>query len=77
MNTRRILTFILVILLLSIISILYNPHPTGNIANTETDYPKETAILERVIDGDTIVVTGDVIGNSTHIRMLGINNIEV
>jgi len=74
MNLKRILTFFLVILALSIISILYNPNPTGN--TIKQDYPNETAILERVIDGDTIVVTGDTIGNSTHIRLLGINTPE-
>lgn len=35
----------------------------------QTEYPKETAILERVIDGDTIVYR---IGNiSQHCRLLG------
>lgn len=73
MKLKRLLIFFLVILLLSIISILYNPNPTGN-AVKQDYYPKETAILERVIDGDTIVYR---IGNiSQSCRLLGINTPE-
>jgi len=43
---------------------------------TDQEYPKEQAILTRVIDGDTIEVTGPVIGNKTHIRLLGLNSPE-
>jgi len=73
MNTRRILAFFLVVLLLTLIS-YFQPHFTGQ-AIKQAEYPKETAILERVIDGDTIVYR---IGNITqHCRLLGINNTKV
>ena len=76
MKTKRLLTFFLVILLLSIISILYNPNPTSQATkSTAPEYPLEEAILERVIDGDTIVYR---IGNICQsCRLLGINNTEV
>jgi len=74
MKAKRLLTFFLIILLLSMFSIIY-PRLTGNITE-EQEYKKEPATLLRVIDGDTIVVSGDTIGNNTHIRMLGINTPE-
>ena len=75
MKLKRILIFFLVILLLSIISIYY-PELTGNITNTQDNYyQKETAILTRVVDGDTIHVL--VNGEDWTIRMLGINNLKV
>ncbi len=73
MNHRRILVFILIICILSLISI-YAPKFNGLTANTvKQEYEKEQAVLVRVIDGDTIVVSGDKIGNETHIRVLGVN----
>lgn len=78
MKAQRILIFLLVILALSVLAILY-PRLTGQVitsTNQQTEYPKETAILNRVIDGDTIEVTGNEIGNKTHIRLLGINTPE-
>ncbi|MDP1728655.1 MAG: thermonuclease family protein, partial [archaeon] len=74
MSAKRITIFLLVLITLSLISIYY-PTLTGN-ATKSTEYPLEEAILNRVIDGDTIEVTGPVIGEKTHIRMLGINTPE-
>ena len=74
MKAKRLFIFFLVILLLSIFSILY-PQLTGQITK-QVEYEKEPATLLRVIDGDTIVVSGNTIGNNTHIRMLGINTPE-
>lgn len=71
MSSRRILIFILIILALSLISILY-PKLTHPI--TKNYYLTEQAILERVIDGDTIEAK---VGNETwKIRLLGINTPE-
>jgi len=78
MAKNRILAFFLIILLLALLAYFYPQiqqklNLTGNsVQNVE----KEPAILLRVIDGDTVVVTGDKIGNETHIRMLGINTPE-
>lgn len=60
----------LIILLLSIFSIIY-PSLTGE-ASKQTEYPLEYATLQRVIDGDTIELD-----SGEHVRLLGINNIEV
>ena len=71
MNKRRILGFILIILLLAIISIYY-PNFTGQTTtNTKVEYPLENAVLLRVIDGDTIEIDEGV-----HVRLLGINTPE-
>lgn len=75
MSVKRILIFFLVIFLLALLSIYY-PYFTGNSIKHTQEYAKESAILERVIDGDTIVVSGEEIGNHTHIRLLGINTPE-
>lgn len=75
MKNKRFFIFILVILLLSLLSIYY-PKLTGNATSTQVNYEKETAILDRVVDGDTIEVTGSEIGNKIHIRLLGINTPE-
>jgi len=69
MNLRRFLAFLLVIVLLSILSIIY-PNFTGNTTISQ-EYPKETAILSRVIDGDTIELD-----SGEHVRLLGINTPE-
>lgn len=42
----------------------------------KTDYQKEQGFVTRVIDGDTIVVSGAEIGNDIHVRLLGINTPE-
>ena len=51
---------------------------TGQAINNknETNYEKEQAFVSEIIDGDTIVVSGDKIGNDIHIRLLGINTPE-
>jgi len=52
---------------------------TGNLIsniNVNTNYQREQVFVNRVIDGDTIVVTGPEIGNQTHIRFLGMNTPE-
>lgn len=73
MNSKRVVAFVVVILVLAIFSILY-PNTTGKAVSQE--YAKEKAILLRVVDGDTIEVTGPILGNNTHIRLLGINTPE-
>jgi len=75
MKNKRLIVFFIVILALALLSIYY-PKLTGNATQTQVNYEKETAILNRVLDGDTIEVTGPVIGNKTHIRLLGINTPE-
>lgn len=75
MKNKRLIVFFLVIIALSLLSIYY-PKLTGNATLTPVNYEKETAILNRVVDGDTIEVTGLEIGNKTHIRLLGINTPE-
>lgn len=83
MNLKRLIFFLVILLLLALLSIYYpiieekltGKSITGN-SNKNKDYPKESAILTRVIDGDTIVVTGREIGSNVHIRLLGINTPE-
>jgi micrococcal nuclease len=78
MGAKRIIIFLLIMLLLSIFSIYY---PSINKLTTHAikeeikeNYPKEQAILEIVIDGDTIEAKT---GNETwKIRLLGINTPE-
>lgn len=65
------LIFILVILILSVIAVFY-PQSTGQAIKQE--YARETAILERVIDGDTLVYRID--NQSYNCRLLGINTPE-
>ena len=78
MKFKRLLIFILIIILLGLLAYFYpqvESLATGkSISPTNTDYSKEPAFVNRVIDGDTIVVSGPEIGNNTHIRLLGINN---
>jgi len=69
MNPKRLLSFFLVILLLSIFSMIY-PALTGQVTKP-TEYEKEPATLLRVIDGDTIEID-----DGPHIRLLGINTPE-
>lgn len=75
MKNKRLIVFFIVIFTLSFLSIYY-PKLTGNASQTPVNYEKEIAILNRVLDGDTIEVTGPEIGNKTHIRLLGINTPE-
>lgn len=79
MAKSKLLGFILVLILLGTLAYFYPAIQekfgiTGNTVNNQPE--KEQAVLVRVIDGDTIVVTGPVIGNETHIRLLGINTPE-
>lgn len=76
MKIKRLLIFLLVLLALALFSIYYPSiqkaiNPTGNAV--QESYVEENATLVRVIDGDTIVVNGEEIGNDVHVRLLGIN----
>lgn len=74
MSLKRIFVFFLVVFLLGLFSYFYPQvqEITGNTINQEqTEYPKEPAILERVVDGDTIVYRIDNI--TYNCRLLGIN----
>lgn len=71
MGLKRILMFILVIILLGVFSVNY-PRLTGDtIGQEQTEYPKEEAVLIKVTDGDTIHAL--VNGEDRTVRMLGIN----
>jgi len=73
MNLKRLVAFILVIILLALLSIYY-PRLTGKSISDSKNYEREKVFVERVIDGDTIVYR---IGNiSQHCRLLGINTPE-
>jgi endonuclease YncB( thermonuclease family) len=74
MAKSRILGFLVLILLLFLLAYFYPQvqELTGQATqSTSQDYPKETAILLRVIDGDTIELD-----NGEHVRLLGINTPE-
>ncbi len=72
MKIRRFLIFLLIVGILALFSIYY-PTLTGNIVKQDY-YPKETAILLRAVDGDTIEASvGEEIWT---IRVLGINTPE-
>ena len=71
MGFQRLLYFFLILLVLSIFSYYY-PEIIGKSVNLDSNYDSESVVLLRVIDGDTIELD-----NGEHIRMLGINNIEV
>jgi endonuclease YncB( thermonuclease family) len=78
MAAKRFLIFLFVILLLGLLSFFYPQiqELTGQAAtSTSTEYPKEPAVLIRVVDGDTIHAL--VNGEDQTIRMLGINNLKV
>jgi endonuclease YncB( thermonuclease family) len=72
MESKRLIFFLLIILILGVTAYIY-PTLTGNIINQDY-YPKEQAILTRVIDGDTI--EAKVNGEIWKIRLLGINTPE-
>ena len=79
MKLKRAFIFIIIVILLSFLAYYYpniQSLATGKSISspTDTNFQKETVFVDRVIDGDTIVVTGPEIGNKTHIRFLGINN---
>jgi endonuclease YncB( thermonuclease family) len=71
MRLRKLVIFLIIILLLALLSV-YWPELTGK-SVSGSEYEKESVFVTKVIDGDTIVVTGD-IGNDVHVRLLGINN---
>lgn len=73
---KRLLVFLFIIILLGTLAYYY-PYLTGEtVRDSNVQYQKESAFVIRIIDGDTIVVSGDEIGNQTHIRLLGINTPE-
>jgi len=76
MAKKSILFFLLIILILAIISIYYPQlqNLTGNVVKSDY-YDQETALLTRVVDGDTI--EAKVNGELWKIRLLGINNMKV
>ena len=54
MKTKRILVFLLIIIFLALISIYYPKFTGKSILDSDTEYQKEEAFVNRVIDGDTI-----------------------
>ncbi len=69
---KRLFIFLLIILLLALLS-YYWPQLTGqSIANSPAEYPKEPALVTRIVDGDTIHLNIDY--KDETIRLLGIND---
>lgn len=68
---KRVLIFVGIILVLSLLSVFYS-YLTGEKSINPMEYERETIFVERVIDGDTLVDS-----NGTVYRLLGIDNIEV
>lgn len=76
MHLKRLFIFFTIIVLLALLSI-YWPQLTGNaIKSSQSSYPKETVFVTRIIDGDTLVASGESLGDDIHIRILGINTPE-
>ncbi len=79
MKLKRLLAFLLIILLLAILSYYY-PYLQSAISgksvssSSNIEYQKETAFVTRIVDGDTIHV--DINGTDETIRLLGINTPE-
>lgn len=67
MKVKRILIFLIIIVLLSLLAVFY-PKLIGEVVKEE-EYEKESVFVFRVIDGDTFE---DDSGQSY--RLLGINN---
>ena len=69
---KRFLVFLIIIAVLGVISYFW-PIFTGEAVNSQISInsSKETGIVIKVLDGDTIVMS-----NSDHIRLLGINTPE-
>jgi len=77
MNLKRLIIFVLIIIFLGFLAFFYpqvESLATGNSISNQDNYQQESAFVNNVIDGDTIVVSGPDIGNNIHIRLLGINN---
>jgi endonuclease YncB( thermonuclease family) len=66
---KRVIFFLGIIILLSLLSIFY-PYITGE-KQINQEYEKETCFVNRIIDGDTLVCDNETI------RLLGIDNKEV
>ncbi|MEK6859397.1 MAG: thermonuclease family protein [Nanoarchaeota archaeon] len=74
MKLKRLLIFLLIILVLALLSIFW-PQFTGKaIDNNSNNYQKESAFVIRVVDGDTIHV--NINGEDETIRLLGVNTPE-
>lgn len=71
MSIKRVLVFLIIIILLGALSVFY-PYLTGEKSIKGVEYERETIFVERVIDGDTLVDSNGVV-----YRLLGIDNIEV
>ena len=69
MKNKRLLIFLLLIFVLSLVSIYY-PYLIGEKSLAKTEYKKETCFVDRVIDGDTLVCDNETI------RLLGIDTPE-
>ncbi|MDD5191616.1 MAG: thermonuclease family protein [Candidatus Nanoarchaeia archaeon] len=69
MKIKRLLVFLLVILILVLLSVYY-PKLTGNYISNSQNYQKESCFVSRVIDGDTLIC------NNQSTRLLGINTPE-
>ena len=69
MKLKRLLVFLLIIILLGFLAYYY-PKFTGESISNNQEYEKENCFVNRVIDGDTLVCS-----NQT-IRLLGINTPE-
>jgi len=70
MELKRLIIFILIIILLGLLNIFFNPKLTGEFVKEE-EYEREAIFVDRVIDGDTIVCD-----NGT-IRFLGVNTMRL
>ena len=79
MSAKRILTFILIIILLSLLSIYY-PQLTGNVISEDNHVlERENATLLRVVDGDTLDLEIDLgmsVSVKERVRLIGINTPE-
>ncbi len=71
MKLKRILIFLFIIILLSLLSFYY-PKLTGKSISDPQNYEKEPAFVIKVVDGDTIHV--NINDKEEVVRLLGINN---
>lgn len=72
---KRLLVFLLIIILLGLLSYYY-PYLTGEVVNNSSSgsYQRESAYVTRIVDGDTIHINLN--GNDETVRFLGINTPE-
>jgi micrococcal nuclease len=73
MKYKRVLVFFLIIFLLGLLSVYY-PKLTGKATTNNQEYEKESALVTKIVDGDTIHVNLN--GKDETIRLLGINTPE-